>query len=217
MLEWVAISFFRRSSQHRDGTQISCIAGRFFTNWAPREAWFIITILYNVLCLVSLSCLILWDHMDCSLPGSSVHGDSPGKNTGVGCHALLVIFNNRVLLLTQEWQIHGMYYFLSIEYMCVLSGSVMSDCDPMGCSPPGSSVLWECSDSPGKNTGVGCHALLQNIFPTQGSSPSLLHCRWFFTVWATREAQRAPLYIYFPMDPHGTLECFSAQCSKLAS
>ena len=27
--------------------------------------------------------------MDCSLPGSSVHGDSPGKNNGVGCHALL--------------------------------------------------------------------------------------------------------------------------------
>ena len=25
--------------------------------------------------------------MDCSLPGCSVHGDSPGKNTGVGCHA----------------------------------------------------------------------------------------------------------------------------------
>ena len=29
------------------------------------------------------------DTMDCSVPGSSVHGDSPGKNTGVGCHALL--------------------------------------------------------------------------------------------------------------------------------
>ena len=27
--------------------------------------------------------------MDCSLPGSPVHGDSPGKNTGMGCHALL--------------------------------------------------------------------------------------------------------------------------------
>ena len=27
--------------------------------------------------------------MDCSLPGSSVHGDSPGKNLGVCCHALL--------------------------------------------------------------------------------------------------------------------------------
>jgi len=45
----------------------------------------------------------------------------------------------------------------------------------MDCSPPDSSVH---GDSPGKNTGVGCHALLQGIFPTQGSNPSLLHCRW---------------------------------------
>ena len=40
-------------------------------------------------CRTSLHlCLTLCDPMDCSLPGSSVHGDSPGKNTGVGCHAL---------------------------------------------------------------------------------------------------------------------------------
>ena len=32
-------------------------------------------------------------------------------------------------------------------------------------------------DSPGKNTGVGCHDLLQGIFPTQGSNPGLSHCR----------------------------------------
>ena len=32
-------------------------------------------------------------------------------------------------------------------------------------------------DSPGKKTRVGCHALLQGIFPTQGSNPGLLHCR----------------------------------------
>ena len=32
-------------------------------------------------------------------------------------------------------------------------------------------------DSPGKNTGVGCHALLQGFFLTQGSNPGLLHCR----------------------------------------
>ena len=32
-------------------------------------------------------------------------------------------------------------------------------------------------DSPGKNTGVGCHFFLQGIFPTQGSNPGLLHCR----------------------------------------
>ena len=36
-------------------------------------------------------------------------------------------------------------------------------CDPMDYNPLGSSVL---GDSPGKNTGVGCHAILQGIFPT---------------------------------------------------
>ena len=32
-------------------------------------------------------------------------------------------------------------------------------------------------DFPGKSTGVGCHLLLQRIFPTQGSNPGLPHCR----------------------------------------
>ena len=47
-------------------------------------------------------------------------------------------------------------------------------CDPMDFSLPGSSVH---GDSPGKNIGVGCHALLEGIFPIQGSHPGLLHCR----------------------------------------
>ena len=37
------------------------------------------------------SCPALCNPMDCSLPGSSIHGDSPGKSTGVGCHALLQV------------------------------------------------------------------------------------------------------------------------------
>ena len=37
----------------------------------------------------SQSCLTLHSPIDCSSPGSSVHGDSPGKNTRVGCYALL--------------------------------------------------------------------------------------------------------------------------------
>ena len=41
------------------------------------------------MCLVAQSCLTLCDPMDCSPPGTSVHGDSSGKNTGVGCYALL--------------------------------------------------------------------------------------------------------------------------------
>ena len=43
----------------------------------------------------------------------------------------------------------------------------------MGCSLQGSSVH---GDSPGRKTGVGCHSLLQEIFPTQGSNPGLPHC-----------------------------------------
>ena len=38
--------------------------------------------------LVTKLCPNLCDPMDCSPPGSSVHGDSPGKNTAVGCQAL---------------------------------------------------------------------------------------------------------------------------------
>ena len=38
ILEWVAISFSRGSSQHRNRAQTSCIADRLFTDWATREA-----------------------------------------------------------------------------------------------------------------------------------------------------------------------------------
>ena len=58
-------------------------------------------------------------------------------------------------------------------------------CNPMDYSPPGSSVH---GGSPGKNTGVGCHALLQGIFPTQGLNPGLLHCRQILYKQNTREA-----------------------------
>ena len=58
--------------------------------------------------------------------------------------------------------------------MCLVTQSCPTLCDPIDYSPPGSSVH---GDSPGKNTGVGCHALLQGIFPTQGSNPGLPPCR----------------------------------------
>ena len=56
-------------------------------------------------------------------------------------------------------------------HMCAKSLQLcLTLCDPMDCSPPGS-CPW---DSTGKNTGMGYHALLQGIFPTQGSNPSLM-------------------------------------------
>ena len=51
---------------------------------------------------------------------------------------------------------------------------VTQSCYPIDCSPPGPSVHGEC---PGKNTRVDCHALLQEIFSTQGLNPGLQHCR----------------------------------------
>ena len=44
---------------------------------------------HAVLCLVTQLCPTVCDPMECSPPGSSVHGDSPGKNIGVGCHVFL--------------------------------------------------------------------------------------------------------------------------------
>ena len=41
ILEWIAIPFSRRSSQCRDQTRVSCIAGRYFTIWATREAAYV--------------------------------------------------------------------------------------------------------------------------------------------------------------------------------
>ena len=58
--------------------------------------------------------------------------------------------------------------------LCLVGQSCSTLCNPMNCSPPGSSVH---GDSPGKNTGLSCHALLQGIFPTQQSIPGLPHCR----------------------------------------
>ena len=59
--------------------------------------------------------------------------------------------------------------------MCVHSRSIMSySLRPHGLQPARFLCPW---NFPGKNTGVVYHALLQGIFPTQGSNPVLLHCR----------------------------------------
>ena len=51
-----------------------------------------------ILCLVTQSYLTLCHRIACSLPNFSVPGDSPGKNTGVGCYFLL-----QGVFLTQKW------------------------------------------------------------------------------------------------------------------
>ena len=70
--------------------------------------------------LVAQSCPTLCDPMDCSPPGSSVHGDSPDKNTGVGCPVLLQrIFPNlgsNPRLLNCRWILYCLSHQGSQEY-----------------------------------------------------------------------------------------------------
>ena len=81
----------------------------------------------------------------------------------------------------------------------MLSPSVVSDsCDPIVWSPPGSSV----HGSSGRNTGVGCHFLLQGIFLTRESNLSLLHCRQIL-YWLSYEGSPCSLY----MEPKNNDTC----------
>ena len=118
--------------------------------------------------------------MDCSPPGSSVHGDSPGKNTGMGCHALLQgMFptkgSNPFCLHLLHWQAASLPPVPQPDPMYTIS-SVQSLSHVQLFATPWTlpiRLLCPC-DSPGNNTGMGCHALLQGIFPTKESNPSLL-------------------------------------------
>ena len=68
---------------------------------------------------------------------------------------------------------------------CEVAQSRLTLRDPVECRPPGSTVH---GDPPGKNTRVGCHFLLQGIFPTQGSNLGLPHCR--HTLYPLRHQRR---------------------------
>ena len=79
----------------------------------------------------------------------------------------------------------------------MLSFSVVpSSLPPHGCGPPGSSVH---VDSPGKNTGVGCHAFLHGICPTQGSNLGLLHCRMFLYNLDPQWSPRILEWVVYPI------------------
>ena len=94
-------------------------------------------------------------------------GSSQSRSrTGVSCTAGGFLTN---WLSGKPWK-KILYYILNITRGCEhakLLQSCPTRCDPMNCSPPAVLCPW---DSPGKNTGMDCHALLQGIFPTHGSN-----------------------------------------------
>ena len=79
--------------------------------------------------------------------------------------------------------------------VCLVSQLCPALCYPMDCSPPGSPVHGILHGIHLQNSGVGCHALLQGIFPTQELNPGLLHSRW---ILYHLSHQGSPFYVYAP-------------------
>ena len=104
VLEWVAISFSRGSSQPRDWSQVSLTVGRRFTIWATREVTDICCC-----CLVAQLCPTLCDPMDCSPPGSSLHGILQARIL-----EWVVIFFSRGSLWPRDWThclLHALHWW----------------------------------------------------------------------------------------------------------
>ena len=125
-------------------------------------------------CAKSLqSCLTLCDPMDCSLPHSSIHGIlqarilgrfaisfSKGSSWPRDQSRISYVFRIGRLVLYHSHNL-GMNEWMKVAQLCPTLCNSMDG-------------PW---NSPGKNTGVGCHCLLQGIFLTQGSKLGLLHYR----------------------------------------
>ena len=109
---------------------------------------------------VAQSCPTLRDLMDCSLPGSSIHGIFQAGVLEWGAIAFSITKFLDFAIFPAVYSSHSqrkerLYRLQTTRLLCP----------------------W---DSPDKNIGVGCHYLYQGIFPTQGSKPSLPHCRQIF-------------------------------------
>ena len=97
------------------------------------------------------------------------------------------------------WYMFGIFIFTFkgahiYAVLCLVAQSCQTLCD-MDYSPPGSSVHGE---SPGKNTEVGCHALLQGIFPTKGLTLGLPHFSWILYHLSHQGSPRILEWVAYP-------------------
>ena len=115
----------------------------------------------------------LCNPMDYSLPSSYVHGDSPGKNTGVGCHSLLQIFptqrSNPGVLHHRQISLSRSLGFPRQEYWSGLPFPPLGDLPDPGTKPLGLLGLlhWQVSSlplGPPRNSPISYYALFSNKF-----------------------------------------------------
>ena len=109
------------------------------------------------------------------------------------CHVVVIInswvhFPKLCVLILRNKLWFELFKILDILLECMHACSVASvlfnSLWHFGLQPTRLFCPW---NYPGKNTGVGCHPLLQRIFPTQGLNSGLLHWRRILYRWATRE------------------------------
>ena len=92
--------------------------------------------------------------------------------------------------LAPSW-ISGIIYIIACVRVCSVT-SVMWPCGPQ---PTRLLCPWDAS---GKNTGMGWHALLQGIFPTQGSNPGFPHCRKILHCLSHQASPRILEWVDYP-------------------
>ena len=109
--------------------------------------------------------------------------------TKVMCYMLLKIA--RVL----GFKFYFSYLTVIYTVLCLVPHLCLTLCGSMDDSPPGFSV---CGGSPGKKTVLGCHALFQGIFPTQGSNPGLPHCGQILYHLSHQGNPRIPEWVAYP-------------------
>ena len=167
------------------GRQRLCVGSCCFINSRPLQQLFLLTETLTPSPLLVSN--ILWVLVHISPSYGSLHqipyfkiffkNGSPmlllGLNFPTVCFSIYHIFFSTVFIAPRE-------NVIKVHWLCIVrcsaAQSCLTLCDPVDCSPPGSSVQ---GGSPSKNIGVGCHDLLQGTFPTQGLNLyhlRLLHC-----------------------------------------
>ena len=123
ILEWVAIPFSRGSSQPRDRTQVSCIAGGFFTSWATREA--------QKVCKQLANKKKIWTS---KLPGDLGWKSGSGRNPDMYKY----LFKTKYILVRvlSNGVIDPVLWFSSVQFSSVAQ-LCPTLCDPMNHSTPG--------------------------------------------------------------------------------
>ena len=186
------------------------------------------------------SCLILWDLMDCNLPGSSVH-EIFQEYTGVGCHFLLQgIFQTHgwklCLLSLLHWQVDSLPLVPSGKphprsCCCSVAQSCPTLCDPMDYSTPGFPVLhqllelarahvhWVGDAIQPSHPVILFSPCLQSFPASRSFQMSQLFASGGQSLWASASASVLPLNIqgWFPLGLTGWIFLQSKGLSRVFS